>query len=200
VAIAAVYAARFGGVAGRGLVRLATLGYAVPGVVIGVGLLVALSWLDRGLAAVAGNLLGTAPGLILGGTLVAVLYGYLCRFLAVAWNPLDAGMARIRGNLEDAARTLGCRPGGTLRRLHLPLLRTSLLAAALLVLVDVMKELPVTMILRPFNFDTLAVEAFQLATTERLDGAAIPSLLIVAAGLLPVILLCRVLAGSRAAR
>jgi iron(III) transport system permease protein len=130
---------------------------------------------------------------------LALVYAYLVRFFAVAYNPLDAGLAKIAPTLGDAARVLGCRPSGVLRRLHLPLLRASLLSALLLVFVDVMKELPATLILRPFNFDTLAVEAFQLATTERLDAAAWPSLIIVAAGLVPVVLLCRMLDRGRAA-
>jgi iron(III) transport system permease protein len=200
-AIGAVYAARpERGPLARGLVRLATLGYAAPGVVIAVGLLVAIGWLDRLLAGTQ-HLIGLTPGLVIAGSLGALFYGYLVRFLAVAFNPLEAGLARVRSQVGDAARTLGCSPRGVLGRVHLPLLRTSLLSALLLVFVEVMKELPATMILRPFNFDTLAVEAYQLATTERLDGAALPSLLIVAAGLVPVILLCRLLArGRRGAR
>ena len=190
VAIIALYAARRGGQLGRALISAATLGYAMPGIVIGVALLVTLGMVDRGLAAVA-------PGLLVSGSVVALLYAYLVRFLAVAWNPLDAGMARIRGHLEDAARTLGCSPWRLLGRIHLPLLRPSLLGAALLVMVDVLKELPATLMLRPFNVDTLAVEAFLMATQERLDGAALPSLLIVAAGLAPVVLLCRMMAANQ---
>ncbi len=197
VAVVAVYAGRAGGSLGRLLLRVAGMGYAVPGVVIAVGLLVAVSWVDRTASDLASRLLGSEARLFLGGTILAVIYGYLVRFFAVAWTPLDAGMTRIRGHVEDAARTLGCNPLAVLRRVHLPLLRASLLSAALLVFVDVMKELPATLILRPFNFDTLAVETFQLATTERLDGAAVPSLLIVATGLIPVVLLCRVLRTQR---
>jgi iron(III) transport system permease protein len=128
---------------------------------------------------------------------VALIYGYLVRFFAVAYNPLDAGLAKITPQLEDAARILGCRPFALLRRLRLPLLRASLFSALLLAFVETMKELPATMILRPFNFDTLAVEAFQMATTERLDAAALPSLVIVAVGLVPVVILCRMLDRGR---
>jgi len=182
----------------RILMRLALLGYATPGVVIAVGLLIVLGAADRWLGNILSALVsGWQPGLILSGTLVAVVYGCSVRFFAVAYSPLEAGFKKIRPSYEDAARTLGARPRRIFRAIHLPLLRGSVLSAALLVLLDVMKELPATMILRPFNFDTLAVEAYQLATTERLDGAAGPALIIVLAGLVPVIMLCRALARSR---
>ncbi|MDF1585402.1 ABC transporter permease [Marinimicrococcus flavescens] len=188
------------GRAARKLLRVAALGYAAPGAVIGVGILVSVGGFDRAVDSASQALFGIPTGLVLGGTIGAVLYGYLIRFFAVAYNPLEAGLAKVTPNLEDAARVLGCGTPGLLARVHLPLLRTSVLAALLFVFVDVMKELPATLILRPFNFDTLAVEAFRLATTERLDAAALPSLLIVAAGLLPVILLCRMLDRGTGAR
>ncbi len=183
--------------AGRAFLRVALLGYATPGVVIAVGILIVIGLFDRTVDATARSLFGVSTGLVLAGTFVAILYGCLVRFFAVAYSPLDAGFAKIRPSLEDAARTLGSSVAGVLARVHLPLLRGSILSAALLVFVDVMKELPATMILRPFNFDTLAVEAFQLATTERLDAAALPSLVIVAAGLIPVIILCRAISRAR---
>ena len=186
------------GGAARPLLRLAALGYAVPGAVIGVGVLIAVGTFDRAANGLVAALAGSGrTGLILGGTITALVYAYVVRFFAVGFNPLEAGMAKIAPSLGDAARVLGCGPSAVARRVHLPLLRPSLISAALLVLVDVMKELPATLILRPFNFDTLAVEAFQLATTERLDGAALPSLVIVAAGLVPVVLLCRMLDRGR---
>jgi iron(III) transport system permease protein len=174
-----------------------SLGYATPGVVIAIGILMTVGVVDRLLGEGWRQVFGVAPGLILGGSLAAVVYGCAVRFFAVAYGPLEAGLAKIKPTYEDAARILKGSPGCVLRHVHLPLLRPSLIAAALIVFVDVMKELPATMILRPFNFDTLAVEAFQLATTERLDGAAVPSLLIVLAGLLPVILLCREMRRAR---
>lgn len=180
-----------------GLLRAAALGYAVPGAVVGVGVLLVIGNFDRTVDAIARGLGSGGTGLVLGGTIGALLYAYLVRFFAVGFNPLQAGMARIPPVFGDAARVLGCRPAEVAARVVLPLLRPSLLSAALLVLVDVMKELPATLILRPFNFDTLAVEAFQLATTERLADAALPSLVIVAAGLVPVFLLCRMLDGGR---
>lgn len=180
------------GLAGR-FVRLATLGYAVPGAVVGVGLLLLLGWLDRALDGLSMELLGRSLPWVLTGSLAAVLYGYLVRFYAVAHNPLDAGMAKLSPALVDVARVLGSGPGRIFGRIHLPLLRPSLLTALLLVFVETMKELPATLILRPFNFDTLAIEAYQLASTERLYAAALPSLVIVLAGLAPVVLLCRML-------
>jgi iron(III) transport system permease protein len=202
VAVAALLAAtdREGGTAARRLLRVAALGYAVPGSVIGVGILITVGAFDGAANRVASALTGSGTGgLVLGGTAMALLYAYLVRFFAVGFNPLEAGMAKIGPTLRDAARVLGCGPLAAARRINLPLLRPALLGAFLLVLVDVMKELPATLILRPFNFDTLAVEAFQLATTERLDGAALPSLVIVAVGLVPVVMLCRLLDRGRGA-
>ena len=175
------------------LVRLATLGYAVPGAVVGVGLLLFLGSLDRWLDGLLRQILGQGLPWVLTGSLAGVLYGYLVRFYAIAYNALDAGMAKVSPTLLDVARVLGDRPLTAARRVHLPLLRPSLLTALLLVLVDTMKELPATLILRPFDFDTLAIEAYHLASTERLYPAALPSLVIVAAGLAPVVLLCRML-------
>ncbi len=175
------------------LVRFATLGYAVPGAVVAVGLLLLLGWLDRTLDGLLRELLGRGLPWVLTGSIAGVLYGYLVRFYAVAHNSLDAGMAKVSPALLDVARVLGDRPLRAARRVHLPLLRPSLLTALLLVVVDAMKELPATLILRPFDFDTLAIEAYHLASTERLYAAALPSLVIVAAGLAPVVLLCRML-------
>lgn len=200
VAILALVAAnREQSQAARSLLRVAALGYAVPGAVIGVGILIAVGSFDAMADRIATLVSGQGTSLVVGGTVIALLYAYLVRFFAVGFNPLEAGMQKVSPALGDAARVLGCGPMGVVGRVHLPLLRPSLISAALLVLVDVMKELPATLILRPFNFDTLAVEAFQLATTERLDGAALPSLVIVAVGLVPVIMLCRMLDRGRAA-
>lgn len=174
-----------------------SLGYATPGVVIAIGILIAIGAVDGLLREAGRQLFGVSPGLILGGSIAAIVYGCLVRFFAVAYGPLEAALGKIKPSLEDAARLLKGSSTGVLRHVHLPLLRPSLIAATLIVAVDVMKELPATMILRPFNFDTLAIEAFHLATTERLDAAAVPSLLIVAVGLLPVVLLCRELNRSR---
>jgi len=182
-------------------VRLAAktmnLGYAVPGAVIAVGILVPLARLDNAVDAWMRSGFGIGTGLLLTGSLVALLYAYLVRYFAVAYQPVEAGLARITPTMDASARSLGSPPRDVFLRVHLPLLAPSALAAGLLVFVDVMKELPATLVLRPFNFDTLAVIAYQLAADERLGEAALPSLTIVLAGVLPVFLLSRAI--SRAA-
>jgi iron(III) transport system permease protein len=167
--------------------RLASLGYAIPGAVIAVGVLVPLGKLDNALAAWIEQAFGVSPGLLLTGSVAALIYAYLVRLLAVALQSTEAGLAKITPSMEDAARSLGSTPMTTLLRVHVPLLAPTLATAALLVFVDVLKELPATFALRPFNFDTLAIEAYNLAKDERLAEAALPSLVIVAVGLVPVL-------------
>lgn len=176
---------------------LAGMGYAIPGGVIAVGLLVPLAAFDNGLDALARAHLGVSTGLLLTGSIAALLAAYSVRFMAVALSAVEAGLATIRPTMDQAARTLGHGPGATLARVHAPLLRGSLITAALIVFVDVMKELPATLIMRPFDFDTLAVEAHKLASDERLSQAALPSLVIVGFGFLPVLLLAREIRRSR---
>jgi iron(III) transport system permease protein len=171
--------------------RLASLGYAVPGAVIAVGILVPLGRLDNLVAAWLESAFGMNPGLLLTGSIVALVYAYLVRLLAVAFQTIEAGLGKITPNMDDAARSLGLAPAATLLRVHVLLLVPSFATAALLVFVDVLKELPVTFALRPFNFDTLAIEAYNLAKDERLAEAAAPSLVIVAVGLLPVFLVSK---------
>ncbi len=167
------------------------LGYAVPGGVIAVGLLVPFAAFDNALDAWMRETFDISTGLLLTGSIWVLVMAYMIRFLAAAIGSYEGGQAGINPNLDMAARVLGQDSYGTLRRVYLPLLRPSLLTALLIVFVDVMKELPATLIMRPFNFDTLAVQAFRLAADERLEGAAVPSLVIVAVGLLPVVLLVR---------
>ncbi len=188
-AIVSFVAGRSASVA-RQLARFTYLGYATPGVVVGVGLLIVAGAADALVRAIAEDAGGVTLGLVLSGSFAVLIYAYLVRFFAVAHGPIDAAFVKQGPRYGEAARTLGLTPGAVLWRVDLPLMRGTLMAAAALVFVDVMKELPATMILRPFNFDTLATEAFQLATTERLDQAAAPSLAIAAAGLIPVLLLC----------
>ena len=157
-------------------------GYALPGVVLGVGLLAVVGAIDQALSA------GTTRFLI-GGTAFAVVYAYCVRFFAVAQQGLDASLKRISPAMDASARTLGAGPFEVLRRVHWPLLKPSVASASLLVFVDCLKELPATLVLRPFNFDTLAVVAYQFAADERLVEAALPSLVIVLVGLLPVSIL-----------
>ena len=136
---------------------------------------------------------------MLTGSIAALVYAYLVRFLAIALQTVEAGLGKIRPSMEDAARNLGLTPTQTLFRVHAPMMRTSMLTAALIVFVDVMKELPATFALRPFNFDTLAVQAYNMAKDERLAEAAAASLVIVAVGLVPLVLLSRAIAAGRTA-
>ena len=177
--------------------RVVGLGYAVPGSVIAVGVLIPVTRLDGVLAQWWQQLFGTNPGLILTGGIAALIYAYLARFLAIALQSLDAGFARITPSMDTAARSLGAGSGETLRRVHLPLLRGSMLTAGLLVFVDVMNELPATLVMRPFNFDTLATQTYALATDERLAEASTAALAIVAVGLLPIIVLSKQIARGR---
>jgi iron(III) transport system permease protein len=176
---------------------MARLGYAVPGGVIAVGLMVPFAAFDNALDAWARANLGVATGLLFTGSIWVLVMAYMVRFLAAAIGAYDSGQAGIHQNIDAAARSLGASAYGTLRRVHLPLLTPSLMTALLIVFVDVMKELPATLIMRPFNYDTLAVQAYRLAADERLEGAAVPSLVIVAVGLLPVLLLCRTVGRRR---
>lgn len=170
---------------------LGRIGYAVPGGVIAVGLMVPFAAFDNAFDAWMRATFDISTGLLLTGSIWLLIGAYMIRFLAAALGAYDGGIALVSGNIDAASRVLGQTAMGTVRRVHVPLLTPSLLTAALIVFVDVMKELPATLILRPFNFDTLAVQAFRLASDERLSGAAVPSLMIAAIGLLPVILLCR---------
>jgi iron(III) transport system permease protein len=182
----------------RGTARLAGTGYAMPGSVIAVGVLIPLGAFDNAVDSWMRSMFGVSTGLLLTGTIAALIFAYLVRFLAVSLQTVEASLAKITPSMDGAARTLGARPGRVLARVHMPLLRPSLFAALLIVFVDVTKELPATLLLRPFNFDTLAVQAYNLAADERLAEAAAASLGIVAAGLLPIIVLARAAASGRA--
>lgn len=181
----------------KGAARVAAMGYAVPGSVIAVGILIPAAHVDNAVDGFMRATFGVSTGLLLSGTIVAIVYAYLVRFLAVSFNTVEASLSKIRPTMDQAARILGQTPGKTLLKVHTPIMRGSLLTAALLVFVDVMKELPATMIVRPFNFDTLAVRVYTLASDERLAEASTPALAIVAVGIIPVILLSRAIAKSR---
>ena len=177
--------------------RAAALGYAVPGAVIAVGILAPLGLLDSALAGFMRAQFGVHTGLLLTGSIAALVFAYVVRFLAVAFNNVEAGLARVTPSMDDAARSIGLGAGATLWRVHVPVTGKSLAVAALLVFVDVMKELPATLALRPFNFDTLATAAYTFAKDERLGEAAWPCLAIVLVSVVPVLLLSKVLAARR---
>ncbi len=181
----------------HGANRLAILGYALPGAVIAVGILLPLGRLDNALAAWMQEQFGIRTGLLLTGSMAALIYAYVVRFLAVAFQTAEAGLSRVTLSMDDAARSLGYTPARTLWRVHVPIISGSLATAALLVFVDVMKELPATFAMRPFNFDTLAVEAYNLAKDERIAEAAVPSLVMIGIALVPLILLSRQIARGR---
>ena len=181
----------------RALLRVAGLGYAVPGAVLAIGVLIVLTSVDHWLRDGLAGTFGWSVGLLMSGTAVAVVYGYQTRFLAVAVNLMRASYSRIAPSLDGAARTLGRSPVGTLTHVHLPLLRGSLVAAAVLVFVDVIKELPATLMLRPFGMETLSVRVYQLASDERLAEASSGALAIILVGLLPVVILSWATEGRR---
>jgi iron(III) transport system permease protein len=198
LAVALVYAKRLSpGPWVAGAVRVAGIGYAIPGSIVAVGILIPLGLFDNALDAWLRTHLGVSSGLLLSGTAAALVYAYLVRFLAVALGPVEAGMGKITRAMDDAAASLGAAPGRIVRAVHAPLMGGSVLTAALIVFVDVLKELPATIIVRPFGFDTLAVRVYTLASDERLAQASTGALAIVVAGLIPVALLSWMIARAR---
>lgn len=169
--------------------RLATLGYAFPGAVLAVGLFIPVAALDNWLIDTGRAWFGFTGSEILKGTLAVMLAAYLVRFLAVGFGPIDSGLHRVTRNLDEAAKNLGLSAGGLLARVHLPMLRVSLVTAAALAFVDIMKEMPITLMTRPFGWDTLAVRVFEMTSEGEWERAALPSLAIVVAGIIPIILL-----------
>ncbi|MCA2010508.1 iron ABC transporter permease [Cereibacter sphaeroides] len=186
------YARRLdGGPLVRAALGVAGIGYAMPGAVIAVGVLLPLAWADRTLDAWMRASFDISTGLLLTGSYVGLIFAYSVRFLSISLNTIEASLQRIPPSLDDAARGLGSGPGRTLATVHFPLLRGGLLSAAIFIFADVMKELPATLIVRPFNLDTLAIRTYRLASDGRLDEASTSALLIVALGIIPVILLSR---------
>ncbi len=181
----------------RSAARLAVIGYAVPGAVLAVGVIIPFAAFDNAVDAVMRDLFGVSTGLVLSGTVVAILFAYVVRFLAVGMGSVEAALTKVTPSMDDASRTLGHGPLQTLRQVHLPLVRSGVIAGALLVFVDCMKELPATLIVRPFNFDTLATHVYQYASDELLEQSALGALTIVAAGILPVIVLASAIRRSR---
>jgi iron(III) transport system permease protein len=174
-----------------GAVRFATLGYALPGSVLAVGIMLSFVWLDRQLAQALHAGLGITAGPLLTGTLMALLLAYGVRFMAVAYGPIDSSFERIKPSLWQAARSLGAGNREILWRVSIPLLRSGLLSAGLLVFVEVMKEMPATLLLRPFGWDTLATRVFEMTSEGQWERAALPAVTLVAAGLIPVVMLVR---------
>lgn len=182
----------------RILMRLSSLGYAMPGAVLAVGVIIPLAAFDNQVDDLMRNWFGISTGLLLSGTSFALIFAYTVRFLAVSAGSIESGLQKITPSMDMASRSLGRTTAGTLMSVHLPMLRGTMLTAALVVFVDCMKELPATLILRPFNFDTLATYIYQYASDELLAQSALPALVIVLAGIVPIILMSRSISDARA--
>jgi len=178
--------------------RIATLGYAIPGTVLAIAVMIPFAWFDNTLDNWMQNQFGISTGLVLSGTLIALVLAYSLRFLSVALQTVDAGLTQIKPSMDDSARTLGASRFKILTHIHIPLLKSSMVIAFILVFVEVLKELPTTLILRPFNFNTLSVRAYEMAADERLADAGLPALLIVLTGLIPVIILSKLIGQKNA--
>lgn len=178
-------------------VRIASMGYALPGSVIAVGILIPLGTFDNTVDSWMMDNFNISTGLLLSGTIIGLIYAYLVRFLAVSFNTIESSLSKIKPNLDDASRSLGYGAFSTLFKIHLPLMWGGILTAIMLVFVDVLKELSATLVMRPFNFDTLAVRVYQYASDERLIEASAPALTIILVGILPVIILSYRIAKSR---
>jgi len=172
-------------------VNTSAMGYAVPGIIIAVGVLLPFAWFDNALDSWLSNNFKISSGLLLTGTLAALVFAHVVRFMAIGLNSVDASLAKIHRNVDDAAQLLGHKTLDRFFNVHLPLIRSGVLTAALLVFVEVIKELPATLVMRPFNFNTLAVRTYELASDERLADSACSALLIVAVGILPILILNR---------
>ncbi|MDR9418797.1 ABC transporter permease [Gracilimonas sp.] len=177
--------------------RISSLGYAIPGSVIAVGVLIPFGYFDNTIDSFFRENLSFSSGLLLSGTIFAMVFAYLVRFLSVSFGGVESSMEKITPNMDEAARGLGYSFSKVLRRIHIPMMSGGLLTAGLLVFVDVMKELPATLIVRPFNFDTLAVQVYRYASDERLAESAGAALMIVLVGIIPVIIISRTIAKSR---
>jgi iron(III) transport system permease protein len=184
----------------RFMVRFVSMGYAIPGTVIAVGVLIPFAWFDNTLDAFFTEHFNFSTGLLISGTIFTLIFAYLTRFLAVSINTVEAALGKIKPVMDEVAKTTGLSSGGIIKRIHMPMMRGSLLTALLLVFVDVLKELPATLILRPFNFNTLAVRTYELANEERLADAAVPALAIVLVGIIPVIMISNSISRSRAGK
>jgi len=200
IAVFLAYGRRLTGPTFGVLSRISLLGYAVPGAVLAIGVLVPFARFDNAVDALMRDWFGVSTGLLLSGTVFVLVFAYVVRFLAVGFGAVEASLGKIQPTMDMAARSLGAGTVRTLWRIHLPLIRGSLIAAATIVFVDSMKELPATLILRPFNFDTLATHVYQFASDELLEQSALSALTIVIAGIVPVILLSRAMRSAQEQR
>lgn len=198
LAMLLVYGRRLvGGKLIGGAVSFASFGYAVPGAVLAIGVIIPLAGFDNALDAFVRERFGISTGLLFSGTVFAIVFAYVVRFLAIALGSVDSSLSKVTPTMDMAARTLGHGPLATFFKVHLPLIRGGVLIAVLVVFVDCMKELPATLILRPFNFDTLATYVYQFASDELIEQASLGALGIVLAGLIPVIVLSRIITATR---
>lgn len=173
--------------------RIATLGYVIPGTVLAIAVMIPFAWLDNTLDTWMRSTFDISSGLLLSGTLFTLVFAYTFRFLSISLQTVDAGLNQIKPSMDESARTMGASRWKILTKIHFPLIHTSLLTAFILVFVEVLKELPTTLILRPFNFNTLSVRAYEMAADERLADAGLPALLIVLTGIIPVIILSKLM-------
>jgi len=198
VALLLAYGKRLvGGGITSGAVSFASFGYAVPGAVLAIGVIIPLAGFDNALDAFIRERFGLSTGLLLSGTVFAIIFAYVVRFLAIALGSVDSSLTKVTPVMDMASRTLGHGPAATFFKVHLPLIRGGVLIGVMVVFVDCMKELPATLILRPFNFDTLATYVFQFASDELIEQASLGALAIVLAGLIPVVVLSRIIAATR---
>jgi iron(III) transport system permease protein len=192
VALLVVYAVRrYPDPVTRAAVGVATIGYALPGAVLAIGIFIPIAWVDNWLSEMAMQLFHIETGLLIQGTLATMLIAYMTRFLAVSHSPIDSAMQRITSSIDEATRGLGLSGWTMLRRVHLPILKGGIFTAATLVFVDVMKEMPITLMTRPFGWDTLAVRIFEMTSEGAWEQAALPAVALVLAGLFPIILFVR---------
>lgn len=194
VAILLIYFSKWSRISSlKNIAKLGVLGYAIPGAVVAIGIMIPTIFLDRWLIKILDYLFQIQAGLIISGTLIALIYAYVVRFLAVAFNPIESTTLKVSDSIPDSSRILGVGNIKTFFKIDFPLIKTGILSAFILVFMDVIKELPLTLILKPFRVNTLAVKAYEYASDEMVMEAAIPSLLIILTVMLPVIFLNRLL-------
>jgi iron(III) transport system permease protein len=192
ISILMIYSARrYPDMISRVAVRIATIGYALPGVVLAVGIFVPLAWVDNWFSQMAMQLFSIETGLLFQGTLIVMLIAYMTRFMAVGYNPIDSAMQRVTLSIDEASMGLGISGWSMLKKIHLPMLKGGIFTAVTLVFVDVMKEMPITLMTRPFGWDTLSVRIFEMTSEGEWEQAALPAVALVLTGLIPIAMLTR---------